>query len=1459
MKNKIFSAKKYAGKWVGMFFICLGILVLSSTGVSAAGEGNQSLSRSFWCSISSWWSDKCIRQEVGQHTSSDGQANGEIEKRALEFIRGEGEIVVVAEKNFLGENGQQGQGGADGQQGQAGGAGSVGVDGQNGLAGQQGQSGITGAQGIGGEQGIIGSIGLAGQSGANGVDGQAGTAGITGSGGAQGATGQAGTQGERGSQGIQGSQGSVGSDGKDGEDGEDGTDGEDGADASSIFGSSIDSAEITDGTIAFSDWASNSCIDNQIPKYNTTSGSWECGNDMGGTTVYVAGNGLNLSGNEFSVLLNGSTLAVSASGLKVNAIGSTEITDGSLANADISTTAAIAWTKLNKTGAVLTDVGIPSYGGNSNKTLTVNSSENGVEWINTLNSALADGKIFIGNASGVATGITMFGDATLSNTGALAISANAVALGNDTAGNYIATITNGGGLTVTGSGSETANITLALDIDGLTGISAVANDDYLALYDTSSSGIRKISRNDFLSGITGSLIYQGTWDASGATPDTCAIGIKGHYYVATTVGSGHAVGDWTICNGTSWEKLTNSITVASVFGRTGAVTTNSGDYNASQITNTAGGNIVATNVQNAINELDSEKLDSSDSITDLDVPAYLGNTGKMLVVNGTSDGLTWSSALTTTLASGSIFVGDGTNTAVAAIVSGDATLGNTGVLTIADDAVALGADTTGNYINGATSSGGLTLTGTEGGTLGILLDGNTLSLGVNGLAFNLANANTWSGTQTFGNAIIAPTSTNTVNGLVISSGALAAITGYAQTSGNFAQSGVGTFSTGSGAISLNGNATVATGKTLTLTDLTQGSLLFAGASGVVSEDLGTLYWSAASNRLGIGTDAPTNALTFASGSTIDSLGALSMTTASSGALSLTANGSGIITLSSGSGAINIGSSGTGAINLGTGSSAKTITIGNVTGATALNFNTGTGGSTFTTANGAFALNTGAGAINLGTDATAKTITIGNTTGATGLVFNSGTGNMNFDSDTLYVDAVNDRVGIGTNSIASGSALQVRGGSLKMDDNQPIVLGTGSDYGRMWYAIANTDFLLRNGGSGGVYLNDPGATSWTSASDSRLKKDVVSLDSSILEKILNLNPVSFYWKSGEDKKRQIGFIAQEVETAGLGDVVVTPKNPDNCIPGSETANDCYGISYDKFAPYLVKAIQEQQSQILDNVDQITTLDLRTKNIVSSEDGKTVFKGIIVADSIKANRIEGLEFVTTQLSDADAQLVKFGETIANLTNEIANLDSQMADLSSSFKVKNLEVLSLAKLKELSVSGAVLFKGDVEFQGLASFKKDVEFSGKVMFDEDSAGYAIIKSGETKVEVRFEKEYVVTPIITTTLRTGINLDWYRVTDESTRGFVIEIDPEKDKDIKFAWTAVAVRDVKTTESDNGLAEEENSQTPSETALETPAITPEIISESETIVEETPIIISDEESVSEQLEAPATEPVEEES
>lgn len=61
-----------------------------------------------------------------------------------------------------------------------------------------------------------------------------------------------------------------------------------------------------------------------------------------------------------------------------------------------------------------------------------------------------------------------------------------------------------------------------------------------------------------------------------------------------------------IFDGSVWVEISATSDVSSVFGRTGNVSAQSGDYSASQITNTPAGSIAATDVQAALNELDGD-------------------------------------------------------------------------------------------------------------------------------------------------------------------------------------------------------------------------------------------------------------------------------------------------------------------------------------------------------------------------------------------------------------------------------------------------------------------------------------------------------------------------------------------------------------------------------------------------------------------------------------------------------------------------------------------------------------------------------------------------------------------------------------------------------------------------------------------------------------------------------------
>jgi hypothetical protein len=76
------------------------------------------------------------------------------------------------------------------------------------------------------------------------------------------------------------------------------------------------------------------------------------------------------------------------------------------------------------------------------------------------------------------------------------------------------------------------------------------------------------------------LDYQGTWNATTNTPTLASgVGVNGYYYVTATAGSTNLdgitdwqIGDWSIYNGTAWQKIDQTNLVTSVAGRTGAVT-----------------------------------------------------------------------------------------------------------------------------------------------------------------------------------------------------------------------------------------------------------------------------------------------------------------------------------------------------------------------------------------------------------------------------------------------------------------------------------------------------------------------------------------------------------------------------------------------------------------------------------------------------------------------------------------------------------------------------------------------------------------------------------------------------------------------------------------------------------------------------------------------------------------------
>lgn len=319
---------------------------------------------------------------------------------------------------------------------------------------------------------------------------------------------------------------------------------------------------------------------------------------------------------------------------------------------------------------------LPSYTGNANKRLSLDSTASGLEWVTdgggtvtsidvsggttglsftggpvttsgtiTLGGTLdldnggtgattaTDARTNLGAAASAisisaGTGLSGGGDLTanrtlsIANTGVTAasygsasktltatvnaqgqltsLSASDIAISNtQVSGLGTMSTQNSNNVTITG-GSITGITDLAI-LDGGTGASTASGarsnlglgtaavlDAGVALGVATLDASGTVPLSQIPASIQGGVSYQGSWNAATNTPTlTSSVGSKGYYYVVSTSGSTNLngitdwlVGDWAIFNGSVWQKIDNTDSVASVNGYTGAVVLTNTDVGA---------------------------------------------------------------------------------------------------------------------------------------------------------------------------------------------------------------------------------------------------------------------------------------------------------------------------------------------------------------------------------------------------------------------------------------------------------------------------------------------------------------------------------------------------------------------------------------------------------------------------------------------------------------------------------------------------------------------------------------------------------------------------------------------------------------------------------------------------------------------------------------------------------------
>jgi hypothetical protein len=268
----------------------------------------------------------------------------------------------------------------------------------------------------------------------------------------------------------------------------------------------------------------------------------------------------------------------------------------------------------------------------------------------------------------------------------------------------------------------------------------------------------KIAEGFLPSSIVGQVEYISVITAAGAALLPAAGSTnKGHYYIASedfdhgtytaATGNGFKVGDWIISDGATWAKVDNTDAVSTVHGRTGSIVAVKGDYKANLVDFIPVNGIDATDVQAAIEEINSdikalETATVTNDVKDIQtvaslairnaIPANNRRAGMQVIVNNTgatsengrymlnSDLTTWSSAMSfgTATASGSgAFAASNSQTTASgtnSVAFGGFTIAsNSGAFAIGSSTTASGSNSRSSGLN-STASGTASVASGEG-------------------------------------------------------------------------------------------------------------------------------------------------------------------------------------------------------------------------------------------------------------------------------------------------------------------------------------------------------------------------------------------------------------------------------------------------------------------------------------------------------------------------------------------------------------------------------------------------------------------------------------------------------------------------------------------------------------------------------------------------------------------------
>jgi hypothetical protein len=126
-----------------------------------------------------------------------------------------------------------------------------------------------------------------------------------------------------------------------------------------------------------------------------------------------------------------------------------------------------------------------------------------------------------------------------------------------------------------------------------------------------------------------------------------------------------------------------------------------------------------------------------------------------------------------------------------------------------------------------------------------------------------------------------------------------------------------------------------------------------------------------------------------------------------------------------------------------------------------------------------------------------------------------------------------------------------------------------------------------------------------------------------------------------------------------------------------------------------------------------------------------------------------------------------------------------------------------KEVALRGGLKVNKIGSIADLIAIESDVNFIGRPYFNSDMGGVAVVRKGERKVRVSFEKVYIDAPVVNATITLDASstdaqvenvlaqTGGYAVTERSQSGFSILLGKPAPEDVTLSWSAFAIKNMR--------------------------------------------------------------------